>query len=99
MGDEQHADAAFELVDGVGKAFSGVLVQRAGGFIEDQDFGALEQRAADGDALFLPAAQASAALANLGLIPLRQLLNSGVDAGQLGGLGDLLKAGSRVDLV
>ena len=44
MRDEQHADAAFELVDGVGKAFSGVLVQRAGGFVEDQYFGALARR-------------------------------------------------------
>ena len=55
MRDEQHADAAFELVDGVGEAFGSVLVQRAGGFVEDQYFGALEQGAGDGDALLLPA--------------------------------------------
>ena len=47
MRDEQHADTALELVDGVGKAFGGVLVQRAGGFVEDQYFGALEQGAGD----------------------------------------------------
>lgn len=99
MRDGQHTDAAFELVDGVGKAFSGVIVQRAGGFIEVQDFGALEQGTGDGHALLLPACEACAALANFGLVALGQLLDGGVDAGQLGGLGDLLKAGSRVDLV
>ena len=55
MRDEHQADTALELVDGVGEAFGGVLVQRAGGFVEDQDFGALEQGAGNGDALLLSA--------------------------------------------
>ena len=94
--DKQHADPAFELVYGLGKAFGGVLVQCAGGFIKNQYFGALEQGSGNGDALLLPARKTRAALANLGLISLGQLLDGGVDPSQIGGLADLIKGGSRV---
>ena len=34
MGNKEHADPAFELVDGLGEAFGCLLVQGAGGFVK-----------------------------------------------------------------
>jgi hypothetical protein len=43
-------------------------VERAGGFVEDEDARFLEQSAGDGDALLLPAGQRLSALADFGFV-------------------------------
>ena len=53
--DEQHRHFAFELIDGLRKLLGGSLIEAAGGFIKNQYLRALEQRARNGDTLFLPA--------------------------------------------
>ena len=55
MRDKQHADAPLDLVDGLGKALCGLLVQRTGGFVKNQDLWSFEQRPSNGDALLLSA--------------------------------------------
>jgi hypothetical protein len=66
VGDEQHPHLAPQLVHGLGKVFGGVLVQVAGGFVEDEDFGLLEQGPGDGQALLLSAREAGAMFADGG---------------------------------
>jgi hypothetical protein len=46
-------------------------VQRRGGFVHDQDRRVLEQHAGDGDALALAAGELHAALADVGIEPVR----------------------------
>ena len=50
----------------------GLHIHRAGAVVEDQHGGFEQQRAGDGDALFLPAGQVDAALAELGVVALRE---------------------------
>jgi len=76
--------------------FGGGGIQAAGGFIENQDFGLLDQCACDRDALLLPAGKSYAALANLGLVALRQGFDGIVDLGHLAGMHHLVKGGMGV---
>ena len=78
--DEKQGNLALEAVDGAGERFSGLGVQHTGRFVEDQDLGALEQGAGDGQTLTLPAGQTDAALADLGLVALRQSVDEIVDS-------------------
>ena len=96
MGNEQHGDLALELVDGGGEVFGGGAVQAAGCFVEDQYPGLLDECPGDGQALLLSAGQAHAALADLGLVALRQRFDGVVDFRHLAGLHDLVEAGMGV---
>ena len=57
-------------------------VQMAGGFVENQDGRVLEQRAGDGDALALSAAEARAAIADHGVVAFGQALDELVRPGR-----------------
>ena len=57
----------------------GARIQRAGRFVEHEDRGILEQRARDRDALLLAAGQLQAALADAGVVALRQARDEIVD--------------------
>jgi hypothetical protein len=64
---DHHRGAAFgDAVEFGLDRLLGLRIQRRGGFVEDQDRGVLQQRARDGDALFLAAGEFQAALAHFG---------------------------------
>src|SRR5262245_20023534 len=96
MGNEEHRHAAPELIDRTGKLLCRSRVQAAGCLVEDQDAGALEERAGDGDALLLAARKPGTVLADFRLVALRQLLDRVVDLRELAGLHHLVERGVRV---
>src|SRR5688572_14618144 len=53
VGDEQHRYAPAELIDCARELLGGAGIQPAGGFVENEDMRALEERAGDGNALLL----------------------------------------------
>ena len=60
-----------------------LIVERAGGFVEDQNARITNQRSGNGDALALSAREARAALANLGVLTFRKIENEFMRAGEL----------------
>lgn len=68
MGDADRGVVAREQVaQGLVDQGLGFGVEGAGGFVEDEDVGVLEEGARDGDALFLAARELGAAGAGVGL--------------------------------
>ena len=63
---------ARDAVERVLDVLLGVAVERRGRLVEHQDRRALEDGAGDGDALLLAAGELEAALADLGVVALRQ---------------------------
>ena len=96
MRDHQDGDFAFELVDGFAKGVRGVVVQVAGGFVEDEYGRTLEQGAGDGDALLLAAGESGAVFADFGLVALWESFECVVDAGGLAGDDHIFEAGVGV---
>ncbi len=92
VGDEEHRHVPLELVDGPGEMLGRVAVQVGDRFVEDQDFGLLEERPRYGQSLPLATGQPRATLADLGLIAVRQFLDHLVDLRRLAGLDDLFEA-------
>ena len=100
------ADGGQAMGDGDGRAVFGQLgqalldpalalvVERARGFIQNQDGRVFEEHARDRDALFLSAGQARAALPDKGVIAVRQALDKVMDIGLLGRVYILLQAGA-----
>ena len=70
-----------------------LVVQRARRLVEDDDRRVLEEHARDGDALFLPARQARAVLADRRVVAHRQRAHELVDVGLLGRGDDLVERG------
>src|SRR3546814_2113167 len=70
----------------------GAAVERARRFVEDQDRRVFQQRSRDRDTLLLAARQLEPALADLGLLPLRQQRDETVDRRALGRRRNLLRA-------
>ncbi len=64
-------------------------IERAGGFVQDDDRCFGEQGAGDADALFLPAGEVAARFVDLCFVLLRQLLDKQCRAGEFGGVADL----------
>ncbi len=60
----------------------GLRIQRAGGLVEQQNAGLFEDRARNGDALFLTAGQLEPPFADLGVEAVRQTGDKGVQVGQ-----------------
>ena len=79
MRDDERGAIAHELHQRLLDAALGFVVERRGGFVEDQDGRVLEQRARDRDALPLAAREQRAAIADLGVEALRQLGREFVD--------------------
>ena len=90
--DKEHGDFAFELVDRSGEMLGGGQVEVAGGFVENQDSRAFEERACDGNTLLLPAGKSHAVFADLRLIAFGQVLDSVVDFRHLAGLHYLFES-------
>lgn len=64
------------------------VVQRTGGFVEDENARVGDQRAGDGDTLALAAGQCAALLADQGVVTFGQFEDEVVGAGQFGRLHD-----------
>lgn len=71
-------------------------VERTGGFVEDENSWALQERAGNRQSLALTAGQPTAALSDLGLVAVGEFLDGIVDLGQFCRLDDALEGGMRV---
>ena len=71
----------------------GPRIDGAGGLVEDEDRGILQEGAGERDALALAAGETHAALADLGLVALRQVDDKGVRVGGLRRSHNLRHAG------
>ena len=92
--DGQRRVVCGDLPQGLQDQLLGVRVQARGGLVEYQDARPLEYRPGNGDALFLAAGEFQAALADDRVIAPGQRHDEVVDAGEPGGLLDLLTAGA-----
>ena len=66
-----------------------LVVQGAGGFIQDQDGRILQKDSCNGNALLLASGKSCPALAYIGVIPVRQFLDKVMDIGPFCSLDDL----------
>jgi hypothetical protein len=71
----------------------GLVVERRGGLVQDEDGRVLEDGAGDGHALALAARQARATVAHDGVVAVRQRLDEVVGVGRVGSGDDLLGRG------
>src|SRR5262245_8856340 len=71
-----------------------LLVERAGGLVENQDTGASEDRSRDRQSLTLAAGQLDAAIADWRVVSIREAIDELVGAGELGGRHDLAIGGA-----
>ena len=92
MGDHDRGAAFGNLVERRLDRLLGSAVERAGGFVEDQDRRVLEQGAGDCHALFFAARELEPALADHRLIAIRDDRDEAVDGGAAGGFLDHLLA-------
>ena len=95
MGDDEQGEVFPEAFDGLHDGLFGFIVQRASGFVKDDDIGPLVEGAGNTDALALTTREADAALADKGLVLLGPAFNAVGNLRLLCGLPDAL----GVDLV
>ncbi len=95
VGDDQGGAAFHQALQGLLDGAFALGVERAGGFIEQQDRGILEQRPSDRDALFLATRQTGTALAEVGAIAIRKFGQEVVRFGAAGGGEHVLIAGAE----
>lgn len=77
VGDDDDGDVAVvggELVDLLLDEVLALAVEGAGGFVEDEDLGLLDQGPGDGDPLLLPSGERDSLLAHVGLQPMGEEL-------------------------
>lgn len=95
VADEDPCAVGEQLVDGSDHFALGGFVHRRGGLVEHQDRRLLEQRASDGDTLFLPTGKLLTALTEQPIQTQRQALHQAVQAGQAHHLLQLRAGGQR----
>ena len=93
--DDQGGHVAADLEETGLDLLFGVAIERRGGLVEEEDTGPFEERAGDGDALFLAARELQPSLADHSLIAFRQARDEVVDLRHAGRFLDLLAAGLR----
>src|SRR5690606_8375459 len=91
--DHERGAAAHELVERRLNLRLALAVERAGGFVQDEDGRVLEEGAGDGDALALSAGEGGAALADHGGVAFGQRLDEVGDVRAAGGGADLFVGG------
>ena len=96
MGDEKHAAASHEPVEGLHDCPGGGAIQPLGGLVEDQDRGVLEQCPGDGQAAGLTAGECDPRLPDLGLVALRLGRDEPMDIDRSAGLLQPLLGGGGV---
>src|SRR5882724_4350157 len=84
MGDDQHRPPGGDFPHIALDDVLALVVEGAGGFIEDQDSRVCHQRPRDRDPLALPARKARTALADDGVVSVRQAGDEFMGAGELG---------------
>jgi hypothetical protein len=94
VGDDEAGAALHEPLEGRLHEGLALGVEGAGGLVEDEDAGVLEDRAGDREALPLPAGEVDAALAEVGVVAGGQDADELVGVGGLGGLDDLVVGGA-----
>ena len=93
MGDDEGGAPLHGLFErGLHSPFA-LRVERAGGFVQQQQRGVLQNGAGDADALALSAGQAHAAFAQIGVVALRQFADESVRLCRAGGLDHLVVGG------
>jgi len=93
VGDDECCSALHELCEASLDESFAFGVEVAGGFVEDEDGGVGEDGAGDGDALFLSAGEADAALADEGVVSEVEFGDEAVGVGGLGGVFDVALGG------
>ena len=93
VGDDDGGAANGDLFERALDEGFGLVVDRGGGFVEDEDGRVFEDGARNGDALTLSAGELLSALADDGVVALRQGHDEVVRFGDLGGFDDLLVGG------
>lgn len=93
MGDGDDGSATGDLAHVALDQRLGLIVEGAGGLVEDEDPGVGQQGAGDGDALALTAGERGAPLRQHGVVTKGQPQNEVVGTGQGGGPDDLVQAG------
>ena len=93
VGDHEHGASRGDLREVLHDDVLALVVERARGFVEDEDARIEDEGARDGDALPLAAGEEAAALADEGVVLLREFLDEGVGAGEVRGGGDLFVGG------
>ena len=86
VGNDEHGAALADVLHVALDDGLRLVVQGAGGFVQDEDAGVGEQGAGDGDALALPAREAAALFAHQGVVAFGQFADEVVGSGQLGGV-------------
>lgn len=84
VGDDEYGAVAADGLHVLHNGAFGFVVERAGGFVENQDARVADQGAGDGDALALAAGQAGALFADFGVVAFGKFHNKVVGAGELG---------------
>ena len=90
VGDDDGGAALAEFIERFLHACFGIGVQRAGGFVEQEDRRVFEDGAGDGDALALTARKVRAFGPGLRIVSARQAQNEVMGVGGLGGGEDLI---------
>ena len=94
MGDGEGGAALAELFQRLLHQPLALVVQCAGGFVQNQDGRIFQEHPGDGDALLLPAGQLYAPFAHIGVIPVGQLPDEAVGPRLLRGSLHLLPGGA-----
>ena len=76
VGDDEQGKVFAEALDGLHDGLFSFVVQRAGGFVKNDDIGLLVEGAGNADALTLTAREADAALTDKGLVLLGPAFNA-----------------------
>ncbi|MNY39797.1 hypothetical protein D3C86_1745000 [compost metagenome] len=96
VGDDDHAAAPANGLHVLLDDLLGLVVQGAGGFVEDEDAWIAHQRPGDGDALTLAAGQRSAVFTDDGVVAFRQLKDELMGTGHSCGIEHRLEGSARV---
>mgnify|MGYP000706986087 CR=1 FL=1 len=94
VGDGQRGAAVGQLFKALAHQDLALVVQSAGGLVQDQNGRVLQEDAGDGDALLLAAGELNAALTDVGVEAILQGEDEPLGTGQTGRFDDLLTGGT-----
>ena len=89
MGDAEDSAPPHHILKGFLHHHFAPTVQRAGGLVQQEHFGVLDDGSCDGHPLLLPPAELRAGLAHLCIVALGEVTDDVVDEGVFAGLNDL----------
>src|SRR5467141_5194359 len=95
MGNEEHRASPAHLREIMLNNGFGLVVERTGGFVEDEDTRVADQRTRNRQALTLATGEGTAVLAHRGIVAFGQLQDELVRASEFGGLDNALHGHAR----